>query len=126
MSSLSDSEELATTEQTDWWKDCSTAELKEIVSAGVAGGDRFIAAVREIERRSEEALIAPTPWKPKESAARLKRNGVFGSLSHLRWQLWLSWQLRYSRARTLLASLRASWRRQRQTISETLGFILTA
>lgn len=56
MSSLSDSEELATTEQTDWWKDCSTAELKEIVSAGVAGGDRFIAAVREIERRSEESF----------------------------------------------------------------------
>ena len=55
MSSLSDPAELASAEPTDWSKNCSTAELKEIVSAGVAGGDRFIAAVREIERRSAES-----------------------------------------------------------------------
>ena len=55
MCSLSDSAELASAEPTDWSKNYSTAELKEIVSAGVAGGDRFIAAVREIERRSAES-----------------------------------------------------------------------
>lgn len=55
MSSLSDPTDVATAERTEWWKESSTAELKEIVAAGVAGGDRFIAAVHEIERRSEES-----------------------------------------------------------------------
>lgn len=55
MSSLSDQAELASNEQADWWKNSSTAELKEIVSAGVSGGIRFDFAVREIERRSRES-----------------------------------------------------------------------
>lgn len=56
MSSLSDAPESAADEQAEWWRSRSTAELKEIAAAGVAGGDRFVAAVREIERRSEEGF----------------------------------------------------------------------
>lgn len=42
--------EIAT--EVGWWTNCTTAELKEIVAVGVAAGDRFDIAVREIERRS--------------------------------------------------------------------------
>ena len=55
MSSLSDATDSPTAEQEEW-RNRSTAELKEIAAAGVAGGDRFVFAVREIERRSEESF----------------------------------------------------------------------
>ena len=56
MSSLSDPVDSAPDGHAEWWRSRSTAELKEIAAAGVAGGDRFMAAVREIERRSQEGF----------------------------------------------------------------------
>ena len=50
----------------EWWTICSTAELRQIVSVGVAGGDRFDQAVREIERRASEA-------NEREEAAEAER-----------------------------------------------------
>lgn len=75
MSSLSDPADSATAEQAEW-QNRSTAELKEIVAAGVAGGDRFIAAVREIERRSEESLSRANSLESERSRreARKDRN----------------------------------------------------
>ena len=75
MSSLSDLPESAAAEQAEWWRNRSTAELKEIAAAGVAGGDRFIAAVREIERRSEESfnLAHSVEAEKKERQARKDR-----------------------------------------------------
>ena len=75
MSSLSDQAELANAEQADWWTNCSTAQLKEIVSAGVSGGDRFDFAVREIERRSRESrtLVEANDAERKQREAKRDR-----------------------------------------------------
>lgn len=37
---------------TDWWTQCSTAELISISRQGLAGGDRFVKAVAELEARA--------------------------------------------------------------------------
>lgn len=54
MSSLTLPPDTETPGQDDWAEQCSTAQLKEIVAIGVAAGDRFDRAAREIERRSSE------------------------------------------------------------------------
>lgn len=55
MSALSMPPDLETANAAEWWQSCSTAELKAIVAVGVAAGERFDIAVREIERRSSES-----------------------------------------------------------------------
>ncbi|MGH6659430.1 MAG: hypothetical protein ACREBP_02380 [Sphingomicrobium sp.] len=64
-----------TTDQAEWWKDCSTAQLKEIVAVGVAAGDRFDNAVREIERRSSESrsLVEAREAERKQREAKRDR-----------------------------------------------------
>ena len=76
MSSVSSPPELETAAQREWWKDCSTAQLKEIVAVGVAAGDRFDVAVREIERRSSESRSLVEALEASRKQREAKRDHV--------------------------------------------------
>ena len=53
------------------WEGRSHGQLQEIVQRGLAGGDEFVAAVREMERRSREQ--SRTEELETAESARLRR-----------------------------------------------------
>ena len=54
------------------WEQRSHGQLQEIVQRGIAGGDDFVAAAREMERRSREKLRADELEEADAALARRK------------------------------------------------------
>lgn len=74
MSSLTTLPDAEESEAAGWWETCTTAQLKNIVAAGIAGGDRFVEAVREIERRSSASRSATESRETERKRRRKRQN----------------------------------------------------
>jgi len=77
------------------WEGRSHDQLKEIVDRGLAGGDDFVGAACEMERRSREFFEAQERAQAEAARIRWRRRlivwltiGAVGALAAIAWYIW--------------------------------------